>query len=144
MVIRIAIEEDLSMLSILFDDYRQSLGQTAAVADSYEFMRSRLQENDSIIFVALMEQQLVGFIQLYPSFSSRFLKPLWYFDDLYVVEPYRHKGIATRLVNKAKELADETKVLAVRREYLGQDGFFLQESIGTQLTDLSNESLVSS
>ncbi|QYJ84910.1 GNAT family N-acetyltransferase [Shewanella mesophila] len=143
MLIRIAIDEDLSTLSTLFDEYRQSLGQAAAIEDSHEFMRSRLLENDSVIFVAIVAKQVVGFIQLYPSLSSRFLKPLWYFDDLYVVEPYRQKGIATSLVEKAKELADETNVLAVCREHLGQDGFLLLESVGTKLTGFSDTSLVS-
>ena len=127
MQIRMAIEQDLSALSNLFDKYRQSLGQAAALEESRAFMLSRLQENDSVIFIALLERQVVGFIQLYPSFSSRLLKPLWYFDDLYVVESYRHNGIATRLVVKAKQLADETNVLAVRRDHLAKDGFLLMD-----------------
>ncbi|QYK00187.1 GNAT family N-acetyltransferase [Shewanella psychrotolerans] len=144
MLIRIAIEDDLSALAILFDKYRQNLGQAASIEDSHEFMRSRLSENDSVIFVAIVDEQVIGFIQLYPSFSSRFLKPLWYFDDLYVAEPYRHNGIGRCLVDKAKELADETNALAVRREHFEQDGWLLMESIGTQLTEFSGKKVVNS
>ncbi|MCZ4336608.1 GNAT family N-acetyltransferase [Shewanella colwelliana] len=125
MLIRIAIEEDLSVLAAQFDLYRQSLGQLPAPDDSKDFIQSRLQENDSVIFIAQLENEILGFIQLYPSFSSRLLKPLWYFDDIFVVKSQRNKGIATALIHKAKELADETNVLAVRREHLDEDGFLM-------------------
>ncbi|KIO35002.1 MULTISPECIES: GNAT family N-acetyltransferase [unclassified Shewanella] len=131
MLIRIAIEDDLNLLTPLFDRYRQSLGQASALADSGEFLQARLHENDSVIFIAQVALEIVGFIQLYPSFSSRLLKPVWYFDDLYVEEAFRHQGIATRLVEKAKELADETNVMAVRREHLSGDGFIYIDECDT-------------
>ncbi|EDP99756.1 GNAT family N-acetyltransferase [Shewanella benthica] len=123
MHIRIAINEDLQSLTPLFDEYRKSLGQDSRLADCKEFIESRLLENDSVIFIAFLMDNPVGFIQLYPSFSSLLLKPLWYFDDLFVAEPYRKRGIGTELVKKAKELADETQVLAVRREKIAGDDF---------------------
>ncbi|QYK14354.1 GNAT family N-acetyltransferase [Shewanella rhizosphaerae] len=132
MLIRIAIEDDLTLLAPLFDRYRQSLGQTSALSDSGDFLQARLHENDSVIFIAQLDQAIVGFIQLYPSFSSRLLKPVWYFDDLYVEEAFRHQGIATRLVEKARELADETNVMAVRREHLGGDGFIFVDDCDTR------------
>ncbi|WP_076415382.1 GNAT family N-acetyltransferase [Shewanella sp. UCD-KL12] len=128
MHIRIAIDEDLHFLTPLFDSFRKSLGKPSEPGACKEFIQSRLQENDSVIFIAFLVDVPVGFIQLYPSFSSVLLKPLWYFDDLYVSEPYRGRGIATELVNKAKELADETQVLAVRRDKLAGQGFVPIES----------------
>ncbi|MCG9711591.1 GNAT family N-acetyltransferase [Shewanella insulae] len=132
MLIRIAIEDDLTQLAPLFDRYRQSLGQAPALVESGEFLQARLYENDSVIFIAQLAQDIVGFIQLYPSFSSRLLKPVWYFDDLYVEEAFRHQGIATRLVEKARELADETGVMAVRRDYLSGDGFVFIDDWNTR------------
>ncbi|MCJ8304700.1 GNAT family N-acetyltransferase [Shewanella sp.] len=129
MHIRIAINEDLQSLTPLFDEYRKSLGQDSRLADCKEFIESRLLENDSVIFIAFLMDTPVGFIQLYPSFSSLLLKPLWYFDDLFVAEPYRKRGIGTELVKKAKELADETQVLAVRREKIEGDGFVPIETL---------------
>ncbi|MPY26562.1 GNAT family N-acetyltransferase [Shewanella psychropiezotolerans] len=123
MHIRIATDEDLQSLTPLFDEYRKSLGQDSRLAACKEFIEYRLQENDSVIFIAFLVDVPVGFIQLYPSFSSLLLKSLWYFDDLFVAEPYRKRGIGTELVKKAKELADETQVLAVRREKIEGDGF---------------------
>ncbi|AQS35679.1 acetyltransferase [Shewanella psychrophila] len=129
MHIRIATDEDLRSLTPLFDEYRKSLGQDSRLADCKEFIESRLQENDSVIFIAFLVDIPVGFIQLYPSFSSVLLKPLWYFDDLFVAEPYRKRGIGTELVKKAKELADETQVLAVRREKIEGNGFVSIDSL---------------
>ena len=129
MHIRIAINEDLQSLTPLFDEYRKSLGQDSRLADCKEFIESRLLENDSVIFIAFLMDTPVGFIQLYPSFSSLLLKPLWYFDDLFVAEPYRKRGIGTEQVKKAKELADETQVLAVRREKIEGDGFVPIETL---------------
>ncbi|WP_028773807.1 GNAT family N-acetyltransferase [Shewanella waksmanii] len=123
MFFRIAIDEDLKLLAPLFDDYRCSLGQPSHPELSQQFISARLSENDSVIFLAFVEQQLVGFIQLYPSFSFLLLKPLWYFDDLYVDPGFRGQGIAKQLIAKAKELADETQVLAVRRDKLNSPGF---------------------
>jgi len=128
MQIRIAIDEDLESLALMFDEYRKSLGKASDLQGGREFIESRLLENDSVIFIALRFSEPVGFIQLYPSFSSSLLKPLWYFDDLYVDELYRGQGIARDLVAKAKELADETQVLAVRRERLEGNGFIPIES----------------
>ena len=129
MHIRIAINEDLQSLTPLFDEYRKSLGQDSRLADCKEFIESRLLENDSVIFIGFLMDIPVGFIQLYPAFSSLLLKPLWYFDDLFVAEPYRKRGIGTELVKKAKELADETQVLAVRREKIEGDGFVPIETL---------------
>ncbi|QSX35804.1 GNAT family N-acetyltransferase [Shewanella sedimentimangrovi] len=118
MQIRLASAIDLDNLVPLFNAYRQSLGQVSDPLAAREFLGARLRENDSVIFLALDENNAVGFIQLYPSFSSILLKPLWYFDDLYVTPAYREQGIDKRLIQKAQELALEAEVLAVRRTHV--------------------------
>ena len=42
----------------------------------------------------------VGFIQLYPSFSTVSLKRQWILNDLYVKEEYRNKGYAKETVSE--------------------------------------------
>ncbi|MBT1445773.1 GNAT family N-acetyltransferase [Shewanella sp. JM162201] len=115
MQIRLASDNDLDNLVPLFNAYRQSLGQTSDPIGGREFLSARLQENDSVIFVAMDEHSAIGFIQLYPSFSSIHLKPIWYFDDSYVTPAYRDRGVAQLLSQKALELALEADVLCVRR-----------------------------
>ncbi|MCE9679501.1 GNAT family N-acetyltransferase [Shewanella sp. AS1] len=139
MQIKIAIEEDLAPLAELFDEYRQSLGQPREFVKCYEFIQARLAENDSVILIAKQVNQLIGFIQLYPSYSSRLLMPIWFFDDIYVVEKYRKLGIATQLVQKAKELANEAKVLAVRHDNLPKESIKALEWVGLTLLDVRDE-----
>ncbi|MDO6641704.1 MULTISPECIES: GNAT family N-acetyltransferase [unclassified Shewanella] len=121
MQIRLASELDLNVLVTLFDDYRQSLGFNAEPQKCRHFVTSRLAENDSMIFVALEDEQALGFVQLYPSYSSLLLKSVWYFDDVFVAEEFRGKGIATALLDKAKTLALGTEVLFVKRTQVNKN-----------------------
>ena len=115
MQIRLATSLDLQPLSHLFDEYRQSLGQEANYQGCETFLSSRLAENDSMLFVAFDRINMVGFIQLYPSFTSLLLKPIWNLDDAYVVPECRSKGIATMMIDKAKALANSTGVMFISR-----------------------------
>jgi GNAT superfamily N-acetyltransferase len=115
MHIRLATEIDIEPLTVLFNQYRQSLGQTSQLANCRQFISNRVSESDTMIFIASDEQQPLGFLQLYPSYSSLLLKPVWYFDDVYVVEACRGEGIAKQLIQKAKSLADSTEVMIVKR-----------------------------
>lgn len=115
MLIRLASELDLDILVNLFDDYRQSLGFKSEPKKCRYFVKTRLVENDSMILIALEDSEALGFVQLYPSYSSLLLKSVWYFDDVFVEDKFRGKGIATELINKAKALALGTEVLLVKR-----------------------------
>ncbi|QGS59714.1 GNAT family N-acetyltransferase [Shewanella algae] len=117
MQIRLATEMDLEQLVLLFDEYRQELGQGSDLSRCREFLRARLLENDSMIFIATEGDYPVAFTQVFPSFSSLLLKPLWYLDDLFVLPDYRGQGIAKELTCRARTLAQDANVLAVKREF---------------------------
>ncbi|MCU7375948.1 hypothetical protein PEC18_35420 [Paucibacter sp. O1-1] len=69
MQIRLASITDLAPLSQLFDLYRQQLNQPALIIQLVMlFLNHRLVENDSMIFVCIKDDTMVGFTQLYPSF----------------------------------------------------------------------------
>jgi GNAT superfamily N-acetyltransferase len=120
MQIRLATGADAEQLTGLFDLYRQSLGQPSENHKCRQFVSARLSEGDTMIFIARHEVQALGFIQLYPSYSSVSLKPVWYFDDAFVVELYRGTGIAKGLIAKAKELADSADVVLIKRTLVEQ------------------------
>ncbi|MBI3440635.1 MAG: GNAT family N-acetyltransferase, partial [Proteobacteria bacterium] len=61
------------------------------------------------IFLALAAAEVAGFVQLYPSFSSLLLKPLWIVNDLFVSPQYRGQGIAKELLRTVKTFAQKTK-----------------------------------
>ena len=78
--IRRADIHDLGLITSLFDLYRQFYEQASDLAVAENFLAQRLQQNESVIFLALDGDAAVGFTQLYPGFSSvsmarTFLKP---------------------------------------------------------------------
>ncbi|MBR9729504.1 GNAT family N-acetyltransferase [Shewanella intestini] len=121
MHIRLASGLDLEPLSHLLNQYRSQLGQEKDYQACRRFLISRLSENDSIIFVAVNHDSLIGFIQLYPSYSSIFLKPVWHLEDTYVIDEYKDDNIAQQMLLKAKQLADGTEVILINSNEPQQD-----------------------
>lgn len=64
---------------------------------------------ESVIFLATIDDNPAGFVQLYPIFSSVQIKRAWLLNDLYVDAPYRKHKIASHLMQRAKEFAEDTK-----------------------------------
>ena len=59
---------------------------------------------------------MAGFVQLYPLFSSTRMKRLWLLNDLYVNPGYRGQNISVQLINRAKELVNETSACGLMLE----------------------------
>lgn len=110
MLIRLATIDDIINLSSLFNEYRCTFGKTSDEIACRGFIEQRLAENDSIIFVTFKGEEMVGFIQLYQSFSTINLSSVWYLDDAFVLEPYRGQGIALSMLERAKLLAKSAQV----------------------------------
>lgn len=108
MLIRHADIDDLFSLSRLFDAYRQFYRQAPDIDSATAFVRERLSQRDSAIFLAFVDDDSLGFVQLYPSFSSVAMKPIFILNDLYVSPPARKQGIATALVNRSELHAIES------------------------------------
>ena len=114
MDIREAEASDLVCLSTLFDAYRQFYKQEPNEEGALAFVRERLSLKDSVIFMAFDANQSVGFVQLYPSYSSVAMRRVFTLNDLYVSPSARKKDVATALVNRAEAFASEAG--AVRLE----------------------------
>lgn len=104
---------DLVDLTRLFEAYRKFYRMPADAAGAREFLSERLAHEESVIFLARRAGRAVGFVQLYPLFSSTRLGRLWLLNDLYVDEGERNSGVATQLLERAKELAVETDAVGV-------------------------------
>lgn len=50
----------------------------------------------------------MGFVQLYPSFSSVRMRPIWVLNDLFVAEPARRLGVGRLLMDAATTHARAT------------------------------------
>jgi GNAT superfamily N-acetyltransferase len=114
--VRKATLDDLSQLAVLFDGYRMFYKKTSAVDDAAEFLSQRLSKNESEIFVADRDGTLLGFVQLYPLFSSTRMKRLWLLNDLFVEARYRGHGVSVALIDAAKNLCLETGACALSLE----------------------------
>ena len=73
---------DVSMVAILFDAYRVFYKQSSDLQAAFDFLEQRVDKNESTIFMAILQGEALGFIQLYPVFSSDSLKPAWLLNDL--------------------------------------------------------------
>jgi len=114
--IRKAEEQDVNELSTLFNLYRVYYKQNSDIITAKEFLTERIQKKESIIFIALSENKIVGFTQIYPLFSSLSMKNTWQLNDLYILEEYRGRGISKQLIDAAKQLAKETNAAGIMLE----------------------------
>lgn len=105
--------EHLEALSGLFDQYRVFYQQASDLNGVKLFLKERLEGFDSVIFAASEHDQMVGFTQLYPSFSSVSLKRLWILNDLFVAVPYRRQGVARLLMATARQYAQERGAIRI-------------------------------
>ena len=105
--IRRADSSDLDVIAPLFDAYRQFYRQPADLPRAGEFLRERLQHDESAVLVAEQDGTAVGFTQLYPMFSSVRMARIWILNDLYVAEHARRGGVAHGLLDAAAQFARE-------------------------------------
>lgn len=114
MLIKTATIDDLPTIAILFDQYRVFYGQDSDISLANDFLRERFELSESVVFYATNDNhEALGFVQLYPSFSSVSAQKIWVLNDLYVIESARKKGVATALLNRVQEYALSTHAKGV-------------------------------
>ncbi|MDT9718845.1 GNAT family N-acetyltransferase [Paenibacillus sp. ClWae2A] len=116
--IRQADLPDCNEVGRLFNEYRMFYNQNADIEAARQYIRERMERHESVILVAEPDpnskgQNCTGFVQLYPSFSSVSMGPIWVLNDLFVYPDYRQQGIARKLLQAAKRLASERGVLRI-------------------------------
>jgi ribosomal protein S18 acetylase RimI-like enzyme len=100
---------DIDNVSKLFDEYRIFYKKESDLQGAKKFLLERIENKESEIFVAENDKnQLVGFVQLYPVFSSTRMRRLWLLNDLYVIENQRGQGISILLIDEAKKLCKDS------------------------------------
>jgi GNAT superfamily N-acetyltransferase len=108
-----ATSEDLPLLVPLFDGYRQFYQQAEDLEGARRFLAAHFEAHTSVIFLAFSTltegtRQACGFTQLYPSFSSVSMQPIWILNDLFVTPEVRRTGAGTALLERARAFAVET------------------------------------
>ncbi|MGH0540758.1 GNAT family N-acetyltransferase [Bacillus cereus] len=132
---------ELDLVTEVFDKYRIFYKQTSNLKEGKRFIQERMKNDQSVIFLAVENQtddvKPLGFVQLYPSFSSVTMQKLWNLNDLYVDQLVRRKGVAKTLMEKAKKYALETgaKGLTLETAIDNYNAQGLYESIGYEKDD---------
>jgi len=131
-----AEEKDLEELGRLFNLYRIFYEEEDDLEKASRYILERFNHGDSEIFVAQEgNDELTGFVQLYPSFCSVSAVPILILYDLYVDSSHRGKGIGRLLMNAARDFAKgngfkRLELSTAKDNHIGQS---LYESLGYEL-----------
>ncbi len=100
--------ESLDELSRLFQNYRIFYKKEPDAEGEKAFLKERITNKESVIYLAKSDNKFIGFVQLFPMFSSTRITRLWLLNDLYVDKEFRKSGAASLLIERSKQLARET------------------------------------
>ncbi|MFN0177668.1 MAG: N-acetyltransferase family protein [Gemmatimonadales bacterium] len=109
--VRRASGDDLDLVAALFDGYRQFYRQPSDPARVRAFLADRLRNGDSIVLLAFLEGQAVGFVQLYPTFSSVSIGRALVLNDLFTSASARGRGVGRALIESAVQFGRESGAL---------------------------------
>lgn len=104
-----ATPADVGAAALLFDAYRQFYKRPPNGEAARRFLFARLSKNESVMFLAWRGNTAVGFVHLYPVFSSTNLTRQWILNDLYVQAEVRKHGVAHALMGRAHQFAQSTQ-----------------------------------
>jgi ribosomal protein S18 acetylase RimI-like enzyme len=104
--------EDLDQLLPLFQDYRKFYRKPSDPKEK-EFLHDRIKNKDSIILLSIEKNKVVGFAQLYFSYSSLGLGKSVILNDLFVLPEFRRKKIAWNLIDKSIQVARDFRAINI-------------------------------
>ena len=129
--------DDLDALVPLFDAYRVFYEQPSDLTRARAFLAERFALGESVIFIAKRDDAAVGFVQMYPSFSSVWTHRIWILNDLFVQKTARRTGVAHSLLEYVSDWAKAKDALGLALE-TGVENWAakaLYESLGWVIQD---------
>tara|TARA_B100000768_G_scaffold23418_1_gene21049 strand:- start:56 stop:502 length:447 start_codon:yes stop_codon:yes gene_type:complete len=124
--------DDANIVGPIFDLYRIFYKQESNVKSAIQYIKSRLENKEAIIFFVKDKDRCIGFTQLYPTFDSVKLRKKIVLYDLFVCSDCRKKGVGKILMDAAKDYAQKNKFgsieLATNKDNIA--GQTLYESLG--------------
>src|SRR3954471_14138702 len=97
--------DQVEVVVLLFNAYRQFYGRPSDLDGARRFLAERLGRGESVVFAVVEGGRALGFTQLYPSFSSASMRPIWVLNDLFVSEDARRRGVGSLLLRAARDYA---------------------------------------
>lgn len=114
--IKRATLKDLSTTAALFNLYRIFYRQEDNYEKCKQFLKERIDNDQSNIFVVYAEGKMVGFVQLYKLYHYIKLQKQWLLSDLFVHPDYRGYGLSIALIERAKKWCYETDACGLMLE----------------------------
>jgi len=127
-----AEQKHIKEVGILFDLYRQFYKYESNLIESTNYIKDRINNNESTIFIAISDDEAIGFVQLYETFGSLDLGKIIILYDLYVKEDHRKNNIGRQLMIRSHEYAKKINAKRIQLStatdnFIGQS---LYESLG--------------
>ena len=128
-----AKSKHIEQVGELFDLYRQFYKYESNLIESTNYIKDRIKNNESIIFIAINDaNKAIGFVQLYETFGSLDLGKIIILYDLYVKEDHRKNNIGRQLMIRSHEYAKKINAKRIQLStatdnFIGQS---LYESLG--------------
>ncbi|MBB4743178.1 ribosomal protein S18 acetylase RimI-like enzyme [Actinoplanes octamycinicus] len=105
--VRRATAEELPEVATLFAGYLDFYQRPAPRETIVAFLRERLDRGEAIVLLARTASgEPAGFVNVYPTFSSLSMAPVWTLNDLFVAPAARRLGVGQALV---RACADEAR-----------------------------------
>ena len=114
--VRLATIDDVDALSPLFNGYRVFYKQVSNIDAARAFLIDRLNNKESVIFIAEANGKIQGFTQLYPTFSSVSLERFFILNDLFVIPEARGQGIGKAILNHCQKWAEKHQLKGLALE----------------------------
>ncbi|MBW3520425.1 GNAT family N-acetyltransferase [Flavobacterium sp. NKUCC04_CG] len=108
--------EDLDQTAALYNLYRIFYRQPSDLERGRAFLKERFQNMESEVFLVMVDNNAVGFVQLYKLFHYGKLQKQWLLSDLFVHPDYRGQGLSVALIDRCKQWCEETQACGLLLE----------------------------
>lgn len=131
-LVRRASSADVDAVAPLFDAYRQFYSQPSDPDAARRFLAERSARDESVVLVASAGESVVGFAQLYRSFSSVSLGPIVILNDLFVAPSWRGGGVGRLLIQETARFAvgDGAIRVEIATQHTNEGARRLYEALG--------------
>ena len=106
--------DELVSLSYVFDNYMVFYKKPSNRKKYQSYLKERIENSEAIVFMAFnKENEAIGFVLNYFSFSSVSQGKIVVLNDLFVNSQFRKNGVAEKLIRKSFDLAEKIGAVKV-------------------------------
>ncbi|MFT6809387.1 MAG: GNAT superfamily N-acetyltransferase [Saprospiraceae bacterium] len=117
MSIELVTLSNLNIVTPLFDAYRVFYNQESNIPACHKFLKVLIEGRKNHMWMVINAQQHpMGFVNLYPSYTSVGMAPVFILNDLYVDPKNRKSGVGTILVEHAVKWAKSRGAIRLHLE----------------------------